>query len=784
MEMDVLATARAPPELPETSNARSIYMNIFTRQRASLSGWKHRIGEVLRDISQKRFRGKIIRCAESTSAPETVENLCAFCAELHVENFFQPHGVTDSVVEVDRILNILSRSDACLLCSLISATVMRRGNLDPNHRILLGCKGMVFSIFVKENSGDKEEIGSFSERAPWIPGSWRSLPQPYLTYESSVSEIIHWPVVRKWIEDSPKKEKLDHHPTDFRLIDVEDLCVVRAQAPCEYVCLSYVWGKDATYQATLDTIHDLERPNSLGTWNDLERRSNIERSDVPATIKDAIIACYSLGKRYLWVDRLCIVQDEDEEKNPSKKEQINAMGNIYRYAFVTIVALEGADAAHGLDGVSLGRVPHLLVRIGRKAFSEATERLDGALKRSTWNKRGWTYQEAVLSPRLLFFTKRGLWYEDNNMGWVKFDVQDWALGFKSEQERLQFQWNSRHDALGYTSAVKMITDREFSYDWDILNGFSGVLNCLFGKDHRFALPLEDFDYAFLWNPGREHTKREAQGGSAFPSWSWVSIKGAIWYNEKSQLIPVSSWVFLDDNEAGQVPWPRERDGISLLEVAVSSILWRHGCMVESFPTNLYFKGKFGEYAKMFRKNWPTRRDFFNECRGIRQNSQEKLIMLGRFDDAQIAVGSKHGTVLSYLQAAVLTMALRGEEIALCYEGRQIGVVYFDFPSDCSKALEMLQRAPMEVDVFALSASWYPNYMDGCNEDDDIDLQSGILNAEPSGSTNSIIGALELIWMKVMVTRTSNGVFYRTGLGDVQLMDWLKVERKFKAIVLQ
>lgn len=219
---------------------------------------------------------------------------------------------------------------------------------------------------------------------------------PESTFESSVPEKIDWRVVTNWIEDSPGVDNLDRHPTGFRLIDVENLCVVRAQMPCEYACLSYVWGKDTSYQAILDTIHCLEQPNNLGIWDDSKQRNRIERSDVPATVKDAILACSALGKRFLWVDRLCILQDEDEERNPTKKEQINAMGDIYRCAFVTMVAMEGKSAADGLYGVSLDRLPRYRARIGDADFTEPVDHIDWALRNSTWNTRGWTFQEAIL----------------------------------------------------------------------------------------------------------------------------------------------------------------------------------------------------------------------------------------------------------------------------------------------------------------------------------------------------------------------------------------------------
>lgn len=265
------------------------------------------------------------------------------------------------------------------------------------------------------------------------------------------------------------------------------------------------------------------------------------------------------------------------------------------------------------------------------------------------------------------------------MNRMKSDSQEWSFRDHSPM----FQWKSSHGLLGYGTAVQMLATREFGYEWDIINGFSGILNSLFGKDHRFGLPLEDFDFALLWSPRTTSLDRESRG-SAFPSWSWASIRSDkieySVYNHGIRLVPVGSWVFLDGNEIGQVPWTQENhhdlDGIK-----ITSTLWRHGCMVEPFLRDMYFKGRLGDYAEMFRENWPTKNSFFEACHGIKRENQRRLKLLERLDQNQVVAGRKHGAVLGYSQTTLLTVksnpgSRRPWEHVLCHGDEKVGSMIF------------------------------------------------------------------------------------------------------------
>jgi hypothetical protein len=105
----------------------------------------------------------------------------------------------------------------------------------------------------------------------------------------------------------------------------------------KYFALSYVWGHSPSTCALLANLHILQKKDALGNFVEL-----------PRTIAHVIRLTKLLEGRYLWVDRLCIVQDD----GLVKQAQLDRMGDIYAEAFATFVAASGSDARDVLKGIS------------------------------------------------------------------------------------------------------------------------------------------------------------------------------------------------------------------------------------------------------------------------------------------------------------------------------------------------------------------------------------------------------------------------------------------------
>jgi hypothetical protein len=201
-------------------------------------------------------------------------------------------------------------------------------------------------------------------------------------------------LVRSWLETCREHHhkacgrSISHEPITrgFRVINcTADTPMVEEQDwGITYAALSYVWGSSAA-----------------------------DREDWPNTVLDSIAVTRELGLQYLWIDRLCINQSDEEEK----AYLISRMTTIYEEADLTIVAAAGSGASHGLPGIrSTHRKPQPKYKLdsGTLLLSTLPDPRHDIFKSNYW-KRGWTYQEGVLSKRRIAFTDHQIYWEYQSM---------------------------------------------------------------------------------------------------------------------------------------------------------------------------------------------------------------------------------------------------------------------------------------------------------------------------------------------------------------------------------
>lgn len=395
-----------------------------------------------------------------------------------------------------------------------------------------------------------------------------SLPHPPLRFGQIIEQQkINVSIGAMWLHECEQQHgtKCSEHgwsvvmqkPSFLRLIDVQDNCIVEVAEPekCRFVALSYVWGGAQHLQLQRHNKAELMAKNGLNTY----------RSAISQTILDAMIVVQGIGERYLWVDSMCILQDDDD---PEKLEQINRMDQIYGSAIVTIVAADAANANAGLEGVREGSrsVMQLAEELRPGFHIMAPTAVPQQLDKSPWNLRAWTMQERLLSRRFLIFTGgQVIWY---CRGRVMFE--DMAVEDKGEEYTPLYWLSLKPQYLGvntrvgyvdgsievtreritrivrsgtfneYSRLIEEYSQRQITYTHDVLNALAGLLHIFelcFKYPVRKGLPEILLDVAILWRPCEPLTSRACK---ELPSWSWAGWIGKVAYEE-----PFSSIVNID-----------------------------------------------------------------------------------------------------------------------------------------------------------------------------------------------------------------------------------------------
>jgi len=133
--------------------------------------------------------------------------------------------------------------------------------------------------------------------------------------------------IERWIKTCKSKHTLCakknslFHPK--RLIEISENGQIRLIEPkdsCPYVALSYCWG--TRREAWLRTLKS----------NIVQHRQSIDKELLPQGLFDAILLAKALGFRFIWIDALCIIQDDDTDLN----SELVRMGVLYACADLVI----------------------------------------------------------------------------------------------------------------------------------------------------------------------------------------------------------------------------------------------------------------------------------------------------------------------------------------------------------------------------------------------------------------------------------------------------------------
>ncbi|KAE8441884.1 hypothetical protein EG329_004190 [Mollisiaceae sp. DMI_Dod_QoI] len=316
-----------------------------------------------------------------------------------------------------------------------------------------------------------------------------------------------------------------------------------------YIALSHCWGSESFIQTTRASLK--------------QRMSNISWSELPRTFQDAITFARKIKVEYIWIDSLCIIQDDTSDW----ESESAVMADIYSNAYITLAATGPAGYGCFFDrwinpsilNWNMKAPIHSHQITSRKDPNlkiHARLRLDGIFNSFTSGvtisiledtapllSRAWIFQERFLSPRVLHFHAASLVWECHSAlylepyGLEDFSIQrttsDIPLRLKKVFAKLDFPETTSlleaHDL--WLSFVSEYSRLKLTYETDRLPALSGIatrFNQFFlakgCSDNEYLAGVWRFDLirSLIWGRNRGQTRHFPKPSP--PTWSWASVE--------------------------------------------------------------------------------------------------------------------------------------------------------------------------------------------------------------------------------------------------------------------
>ncbi|KAL6692965.1 heterokaryon incompatibility domain-containing protein [Trichoderma pleuroticola] len=417
-----------------------------------------------------------------------------------------------------------------------------------------------YRIFAEVNKGSKRRLINvtwiedlpFPSAGPRDPVYYLAHPESQILWREKVPSFdSRLKAVSEWISECDCHhtrciEKPTVRPRRLLdLSDVENSKVVRlietstsVDIDVRYSTLSHCWGPSTS-----------EPPLKTTSTNLNNHYKGIPIENLNLNFRDAIFISVKLGLRYLWIDSLCIIQDDhgDWEMEAAK------MADIYRQSYINLAASAAHDAHGGIIDLSSlhisRRTTTTVVRHSLASpapVSSAGEFYEEFMIRPTTLKeesrkllsrssspyfaRGWVLQEVALAPRTVYFTTDQMMWQCRHL----FESEDgtWsssggipALSYAYSTSEV-FDFTIKQKAFSIWQVwLKSYVTRELSYPSDVSAAAAGLINyyqSATGYTPMLGLWKETLFADLQWSISGGHFQ-DVPPRNNFPSWSWLCL---------------------------------------------------------------------------------------------------------------------------------------------------------------------------------------------------------------------------------------------------------------------
>lgn len=338
-------------------------------------------------------------------------------------------------------------------------------------------------------------------------------------------------ILQSWLKDCDRHHGCyrGHSPLPTRVLDVGHtesdpvkLHISHGEIS-PYVALSHCWGSDELLRTTTKNIAAHQR--------------QIIINHLPSNFWDAIAVTRSLKLRYLWIDAICIIQDDPHDWELESK----VMCNIYSDAFVVIGADKASQSGEGFlkDSEHLYRYDegglYTIARVQNEGFSVYAIKntrhrnpcrlfIPETVKTSEpLGSRAWTFQEQALARRMIHFASREVIWECDQT--LRCECE--RLAPDQSRELISHNWSTAplpERFHTWSRFVDSVCRRDITYVSDRLPALSGLADRM-GEDGRSGTYLaglwsNDLPLALCWRTVHPLHRVVPYAG---PSFSWVSV---------------------------------------------------------------------------------------------------------------------------------------------------------------------------------------------------------------------------------------------------------------------
>jgi hypothetical protein len=329
-------------------------------------------------------------------------------------------------------------------------------------------------------------------------------------------------------------DEVNGPPLPTRVVDVgnsgsDRVCLVQSQGRRgNYFALSYCWGSDQQHLFT----------TTLSTLNN--RLSGIEIERLPKTYRDAIVVTRALGARYLWIDALCIIQDDQDDW----KRESSRMADVYQNAQLIIAASGASNPGEGCFSrlqrcAEFVEIPHYDAAGCRSGSICVTPAVPGFYSPSFGPliERGWAMQEWYLARRTLHFMPSGLSWKCR-------------AGKRTRWERYPYKM-AQYSCWKWV--IESFSEQKLTFHTDRLVAIQGMASAICaakGDRYLFGVFESNLLEQLLWMVDSLAVAGEDLAG--VPSWSWAAKGGpkVVWSRRAIPWMPVVTRCDVKIEESG------------------------------------------------------------------------------------------------------------------------------------------------------------------------------------------------------------------------------------------